>query len=463
VGSLEGRPDDTVVVRLTADNPLPDGAFLDELAADFLARRVEYLASNGMPSGLPYGMSAEVTRLRHLREAHALATSGYDREHVTPYIARKFGAAYCETYKASGRSHYRCTIDTYDDYVGMQQLFREEPDPVGVSAFDLIERLDAIPYQPCAPAPVPSLVVGGAQLGMHYGIANEVGMPDCASASMLLKTAIANGVACIDTARAYGCSEAAIGAALDGGWAGRVQVVTKLDPLADCGLDMPGGEVRLRVVSSVYESCVRLRRASLNVLLLHRCEHLHAWDGAAWTQLLALQAQGLVGTLGVSVQSPDELVAAIDMPQVGFVQLPFNLLDWRWDVAIGRLTAARRERAITVHARSALLQGLLPSRSAALWCRANVAAPESVWEWLDAEAKRHGRSGVVDLCLAYLRAQPWIDGVVVGMETVEQLIANIHAFNTPALDPGQVRQVEEGRPRLGVQALDPFRWQKALR
>lgn len=463
VDAVDGCPDDTIVVRLTADNPLPDGAFLDELVADFLARGVEYLACNGMPSGLPYGMSAEATRLRHLREARDLATSAHDREHVTPYVARKFGAAYFEKYKASGRGHYRCTVDTYDDYIGMQQLFLDERDPVGASAFDLIARLDAIPYQPCAPAPVPLLVVGGAQLGMRYGIANDAGMPDRASASALLKTAIANGVAFIDTARAYGDSEAVIGASLAGGWSGRVQVVTKLDPLADCGPATPAGEVRLRVVSSVHESRARLQRARLDVLLLHRCEHLHAWEGAAWAQLLALQAQGLVGTLGVSVQSPDELAAAIAAPRVGFVQLPFNLLDWRWEAVLPQLAAARRARGLVVHARSALLQGLLASRNAAHWRSANVDAPGDVWDWLDAEAKRHGRRDVVDLCLAYLRAQPWIDGVVVGTETVEQLVANIHDFNAPALDPSQVRQLEEARPRLGEQVLDPSRWQKAVR
>jgi aryl-alcohol dehydrogenase-like predicted oxidoreductase len=307
------------------------------------------------------------------------------------------------------------------------------------------------------------LVVGGAQLGMRYGIANEAGMPDRASVSTLLKTAIANGVAYIDTARAYGDSEVAIGSALEGGWAGRVQVVTKLDPLADCGPATPDGEVRLRVASSVHESCARLRRASLDVLLLHRCEHLHAWDGAAWAQLLALQAQGLVGMLGVSVQSPEELAVAIGVPQVGFVQLPFNLLDWRWEAALRQLVAARRERGIVVHARSALLQGLLASRSASHWRSANVDAPSEVWDWLEAEAKRHGRCDVVDLCMAYLRAQPWIDGVVVGMETIEQLVANIHYFNAPVLDPSQVRQLEETRPRLGAQMLDPSRWQKVVR
>ena len=343
--------------------------------------------------------------------------------------------------------------------------FAAHPDAIMLDrrVFELIARLDAIPYQPCAPAPVPRLVVGGAQLGMRYGVANEAGMPDGAVVSELLKTAIANGAAWIDTARAYGDSEAVIGTSLEGGWAGRVQVVTKLDPLADCGPATPGVEVRLRVVSSVQESCVRLRRAMLDVVLLHRCAHLHGWDGAAWAQLLALQARGLVGTLGVSVQSPGELATAVDVPQVGFVQLPFNLLDWRWDVALERLAAARRRRAITVHARSALLQGLLPSRDPAHWRSANVDAPDETWAWLDGEAKRHGRSGVVDLCLAYLRAQPWIDGVVVGMETTGQLVANIHHFNAPALDSAQVCQVEESRPRLGEQVLDPSRWQRAAR
>lgn len=461
VDALAGHDDDTTVIRLTADNVFPDGRLLDELLEDFQSRGLDYLCCNGEPSGLPYGMSAEVTRLRHLREAAASASDPFDREHVTPYIIRKFGATWFGRYRTLRKGHYRCTVDTYDDYAGMQRVFRDEPEPAAVAALDLVARLDVAPYQPCARSPVPQLVVGGAQLGMDYGIANVQGRPAQASATGLLKTAIANGVAFVDTAHAYGASEATIGAALGGGWSERIRVVTKLAPLDDCKPEAAAAELRARVDASVYESCVRLARPALDVLLLHRAAHLDAWDGAAWKRLIELRDMGRIKALGVSVQTPAELENALQFEDVRFVQMPFNLLDWRWRDAVEKLQDVRRRRDITVHARSALLQGLLRSRDRSHWRRAHVPEPEPVWAWLDGCVRDFGRDGVVDLCLGYARAQAWIDGIVIGMDSLDQLIENVRNFNTAALDAEQVAQIDSSRPHLGVDALDPARWQRA--
>jgi aryl-alcohol dehydrogenase-like predicted oxidoreductase/spore coat polysaccharide biosynthesis protein SpsF (cytidylyltransferase family) len=458
VGALAGRDDDTLVIRLTADNVFPDGDLLEQLVADFCQRRLEYLSCNGQPSGLPYGMSAEITRLRHLREAAAYAKDSLDREHVTPYIVRKFGAAYYDRYKALGKGHYRCTIDTYDDYIGLQCAFDGVVDPVAIPALDLVKRLDGVPYQPCGTGPVPRLVVGGAQLGMAYGIANACGQPGQRSATALLKTAIANGVTHIDTAQAYGASESVIGSALAGGWSERVRVVTKLATLDDCDKNATRSELRARVDASVYASCLQLARPVLDVLLLHRAAQLHAWNGQVWNRLLELRDSGRIKALGVSVQAPEELERALAIDQVGFVQMPFNLLDWRWKDLLSDLKSARERRGITIHVRSALLQGLLSSRDGILWKQAHVQAPETVWGWIDECVKRYGRADPVDLCLAYVRSQDWIDGIVVGMEAMEQLIANVRCFNSSLLDPAQTLEIEASRPSMAIDTLDPSRW-----
>jgi spore coat polysaccharide biosynthesis protein SpsF len=458
VEALSGHDDGTPVIRLTADNVFPDGRLLEELLTDFAGRGLDYLRCNGEPSGLPYGMSAEVTRLGHLREAEAKAEAASDREHVTPYVARKFGVAYFEKYKALGKGHYRCTIDSYDDYIEARRVFRDEPRPVAVSAMDLVGRLEGGRYQPWGRSAVSRLVVGGAQLGMRYGIANTAGRPERAAATAILKSAIGNGATDIDTARAYGSSEAVIGSALSGGWADRARVVTKLSPLDGCGADASAQLVSARIEASIDASCVRLKRDALDVLLLHRASHLHAWGGLAWRRLVELREEGRARAIGVSVQGPEELEAALDVEGIEFIQLPFNILDWRWLDIIPKLQATRSERRVHVHARSALLQGLLCTRDESAWRRAHVPAPENAWAWLDARALEFGRKDVPDLCLAYARAQPWIDGVVVGMETIEQLAANVDYFNTPTLTIEQAGDVDAGRPRFGVETLDPSHW-----
>lgn len=94
VDALDGLPDNHIVVRLTGDNVFPDGSFIDQLLEDFAARGLSYLCCGGEASGLPYGVSAEVTYAGYLREAHGQAETAFDREHVTPKIIARFGRTF---------------------------------------------------------------------------------------------------------------------------------------------------------------------------------------------------------------------------------------------------------------------------------------------------------------------------------------------------------------------------------
>jgi spore coat polysaccharide biosynthesis protein SpsF len=460
VSAAAGLPDETLFVRLTADNVFPDGSLIDEMERDFLARGLDYLACNGEPSGLPHGASCEITRLGHLRDALRNATQPSDLEHVTPIVIRRFGPHWFTKYLELGMGHFRCTVDSHDDYAVVEGVFAAVSDPIHATMLQLVERLRQAKYQPAGARPVPRLVLGTAQLGMRYGIANDRGMPSRDESQAIVKNAIANGVAWIDTANAYGESEARLGDILSTGWHSRVQVVTKLSPLADCGTQAGAGEVAARVDASVHQSCARLRVRRLDALLLHRAAHLHAWDGAAWKRLRKLREDGVIGTLGVSVQDPEELRMALEFEEVGLVQMPFNILDGRWSSVRERILSRKAAHPLLVHVRSTLLQGLLGSADAARWRRAHVPDPGPVLRWLEGQKLENGCTDVLDLCLRYARSQSWIDGVVVGVETEDQLRANLASFQPPALHPDAVAAIERTRPALADATLDPARWGK---
>ena len=460
VSALANYDDQTIVFRLTADNIFPDGNFLDEMEAEFLARGLDYLCSHGEPSGLPYGMSAEVTRLAHLREASLETPVDFDREHVTPYVIRKFGREYFGKYKGLGKSHFRCTIDCLDDYLVAQEIFADVLDPIREPSLELIRRLEKAPFQPLSGQPASRLVFGTAQLGGPYGIANTTGQPDKKVCQELIKAAIASGVTHLDTARAYGNSETMIGQSLGGGWGGRVKVITKLSPLQDCPGDASASIVRAFVEASVFQSCAALGVRKVDVLMLHRASHLFDWNGAAWQSLLALQAADHIGELGASVQSAEELFAALDVAEIRYIQLPFNLLDWRWSSVIPKIKMAKASRGLTVHVRSALLQGLLPSQDEELWRRANVDDPAQIIRWLHGQVERGQRRGIADLCLSYVNAMDWVDGIATGMENAAQLIDNINLMSLSALTTEQVLNILETRPQLPEATLNPALWRK---
>lgn len=460
VGALSEYEDRTIVFRLTADNVFPDGRLLDEIEEAFITGHHDYMCCNGVPSGLPYGMSAEVTYLGLLREANNTSHDAYDQEHVTPYVVRKCGAVAFDRYRSLGKGHLRCTVDCLDDYLAMQEVFAGVVDPVSVSPFELLGRLPECRYQPVAGRAAAKLVLGTAQLGMSYGVANMIGRPEFDSSREIVKMAIANGVPYLDTARAYGDSERTIGQSLQGGWQGRARVITKLSPLPDCPADASPDIVGAFVDASVYESCANLGAAKLDVLMLHRASHLHDWAGAVWCRLQQHQRDGRIGELGVSVQSPSELMSAVACQDVAYIQLPFNILDWRWASCIPHIQQAKASRKLVIHARSAFLQGVLLSADPAVWATANVGDARRVMDWLDDAAQRYGRKSILDLCVGYLSSLSWVDGVVVGVETVEQLAANIHVFCELGLTDAQREEIDAVRPMLAEDALNPALWRK---
>lgn len=455
VSSYDGE---TVVVRLTGDNVFPDGSLIDEVIGEFKQENFDYLCCNGELSGLPYGMSLEVTKVKHLREANELVTDSYDREHVTPFIKRKFGDNYFGRYRSLKKGYLRCTVDYFEDYLTISKLFALVHDPVHVSGFALVEELEKIAVERIVPESAPDLVIGAAQLGMHYGIANRNGMPDEKETAALLKIAIIHGVQYIDTARSYGRSEERIRRSLGAEWSDRVRIITKLSPFSSVSHTLLCAGVKAYVDSSIYESCLTLGKTSLEVLLLHRAEHLHACDGKLFEYLIELKNKRIIKVLGVSVQNPEELEYSIANDHIEFIQLPFNILDWRWEKAIAAIVQEKQRRDIVVHVRSIFLQGLLLSSEEPLWKKANVDDPIPVHRWLKDCCERYKCDEVGELCIRYIRSQSWIDGVVIGMETRQQLEQNIRAFQKPLFSLEQLQSIENSRPFIDEEVLNPASW-----
>ncbi|MDE1986454.1 MAG: aldo/keto reductase [Alphaproteobacteria bacterium] len=300
------------------------------------------------------------------------------------------------------------------------------------------------------------LVFGTVQLGLDYGAANKTGKPSHGAALKLVRRAADAGIVQFDTARAYGDSEERLGEALDGR---AVHTITKLSPLADLPANARRDEVRDAVDASIAESLYALRRRRIDCLLLHRAAHMTAFDGAVWERLLERLDDGSVLTLGVSVQSPAEALAALACRDVKHIQLPFNLLDWRWREA-GVVDAIEQRRDVIVHARSVFLQGLLAAEDPAIWPRIDGVDPVAILEFVAQLAKEFRRESTADLCLAYARGQKFIDGVVIGLETEEQLDANLRLSVKQPLDAAECAAIEKRVPRLPESLLNPAQWPK---
>ena len=139
---------DEVVVRLTADNVVPDRDFVKELVAEFERSGLDYLGGDVPENRMPCGVKGEAFRVSALRRAAALTTEAYDREHVTPWIIRstRSGIFTSRAFETEDFARFRCTVDTKEDYDRVTTLFEGLGDPVSVSWQELVRRLVALAH-----------------------------------------------------------------------------------------------------------------------------------------------------------------------------------------------------------------------------------------------------------------------------------------------------------------------------
>jgi len=198
-----------------------------------------------------------------------------------------------------------------------------------------------------------TLTLGTAQLGQPYGIANRTGQPDETTAGAVLDLAWRLGVRYIDTAQAYGESEAIIGRFLQGSAepnGTEMRVVTKLHPDADV---TRAGEIH-ELLEGSWE---RLGRRPVWGVLLHREDLLDHWDSHLGATLLEWRTQGRIQHLGVSVHSVEGMARAIETPDIEIIQAPLSPFDRR--MRSEGLLADAQAAGKKLFVRSVFLQGLI--------------------------------------------------------------------------------------------------------
>jgi spore coat polysaccharide biosynthesis protein SpsF len=139
-----------VVVRVTSDCPLIDGALVAEGVGRFLRLRSElgddvYL-SNTLARTYPRGFDFEVFTAPALARADREATAPGDREHVTPWLyAGPHPLPHVAQVRRSvDRSQYRVTLDTVEDLELIRRLIEDH----GAASLDgdgVVQVLDAHP------------------------------------------------------------------------------------------------------------------------------------------------------------------------------------------------------------------------------------------------------------------------------------------------------------------------------
>ncbi len=258
------------------------------------------------------------------------------------------------------------------------------------------------------------LALGTVQFGLPYGIANQIGQVTRPEAMAMLQLAAENSIDTLDTAIAYGESEACLGEIGTQSF----KVVTKLPAVPENDT-----VVSEWVNQQLSESLSRLGCSSIYGLLLHRPEQLLGPNGEElYKALQTLKDKGQVQKIGVSIYSPDELNTLMPRHHFDLVQAPFNLVDQR--LSSSGWMRRLKDFDVEIHTRSSFLQGLLLMKKAEI--PAKFLPWDRLWQtwykWLD----DHSVSAV-QACLAFSLSFPEIDRVVVGADSKKQLAQIIDA------------------------------------
>jgi aryl-alcohol dehydrogenase-like predicted oxidoreductase len=274
---------------------------------------------------------------------------------------------------------------------------------------------------------------------MPYGVDNHEQMVSREEAKSIVTCARALGFVVLDTAIAYGESEARLGEIGVDQW----RVVSKLPEIPQTCASISDW-----IHQSVLGSLRRLGTGKLYGLLLHEARQLAGPHGEAiYDGLSAVKQLRLVEKIGVSIYAPAELDELCPRYALDLVQAPYNVIDRRVVTSgwLARLRAAGTE----VHARSLFLQGLLLMSAASR--PATFRRWQPLWNlwhrWLDEQELT-----ALQACLGFALRQAQFNHFVVGVDSVAHLneIAAFASART-AMPPDALASED-------VDLVNPSRW-----
>lgn len=257
------------------------------------------------------------------------------------------------------------------------------------------------------------LVLGTAQLGFAYGIANKSGQPDQATADMIVREAWENGIREFDTAQGYGDSEQILGKFFsEMGITNEARIISKFDPSID--------HLNVAAMSDALERSIKkLGVSMLSGIMLHKEGLLEMWDRGLAEILRTFVETGRIKRIGVSVYSPEKACEALNTEGIDMVQIPTNILDRRFENAgIFDIAEKKKKR---IYIRSAFLQGLLLMEPVELPAKMAFALP--VLNKVKALSHDLGLSRQ-EIALGFLKSAFPVSHVLFGAETCIQIKEN---------------------------------------
>lgn len=277
----------------------------------------------------------------------------------------------------------------------------------------------------------PALVLGTAQWGLDYGATNTAGRLTDDAVQGILALLPRVGVGLLDTAPAYGDAEARIGSLAPG-----IPVQTKVSGTDD-------------VRASLARSTDLLGRRPERVIVHDWPSLTDAQQASTAAVLESLRDEGLVGLVGISgYDAPDLASGVAAFERLDLAQMPVSVLDQRL-VGSGDVAALRAQGGL-LQARSVFVQGVALSGPG----ETPLADHPDVVRLREACAS--AGVGVAAACRAFVRALDWVDEIVLGVTSADELMEWAADGSVLTMDWGPLASNDRD-------LLDPRRWPPSSR
>ena len=161
--------------------------------------------------------------------------------------------------------------------------------------------------------------------------------------------------------------------------------------------------------------------------MFHNYDDFKKYFALFKTELLELKEAGVINKIGVSLHGNQDIDDVLKFKDVGLIQVPFNLLDNNSKREI--VFSKAKRLGVEIHTRSTFLQGLFFKDIE------NIKGKTAVLQKYLRELKQMVRNDDINsLAINYVYSNPNSDGILFGVDTVDQLRKNISCVNNNRFD-----------------------------
>lgn len=259
------------------------------------------------------------------------------------------------------------------------------------------------------------IILGTVQFGLNYGINNQSGKVNERDIGEIFNYAHKKNISTLDTADAYGDAINIIGNYHNQN-KNEFKIITKFKS-THREID--------NLENLVKNSIKQLNISKIFGYLYHSFDDFKKYNYTL-QELIALRDKGFIQHIGVSIYTNEQFEELLKYDEIEIIQLPYNLLDN--SNKRGELIQRAKALGKIIHVRSVFLQGLffkdlktLPDKLLPL--KKDLQTIRNI--------TTEYQINMAALALNYALSNPNIDGVLIGVDNLEQLKINIKVAKQP--------------------------------